>query len=84
MKLPAETADHFGDRTVDEAQTLTLNLSSFDSDGDKITYSAANLPTGAVLNQEQGILSWTPTLLQSGNYTDIELVASNGNLVLPR
>ncbi|MEH2362218.1 putative Ig domain-containing protein [Nostoc sp.] len=66
-------------QTVAEGQTLTKTLSSSDADGDTLTYSASNLPPGAILDSAQGILSWTPTLSQAGTYNNIIVTASDGN-----
>ncbi|MEH2057548.1 MAG: putative Ig domain-containing protein [Nostoc sp.] len=66
-------------QTVAEGQTLTLALSSSDADGDTLTYSASNLPPGAVLDSAQGILTWTPNLAQAGTYNNIIVSASDGN-----
>ncbi len=55
-------------------------LQAIDPDGDPITYSATNLPVGASINPATGVLTWTPTLFQSGTYPGIVLSADDGNL----
>jgi len=40
-----------------------------DPDGDTLTYSSADLPEGMVLDSQSGIITWTPTYDQSGEYT---------------
>jgi len=67
-----------GNQTVAEGDALTLELSATDPDGDVLTYSAAGLPSGAVLDPIAGILTWTPTLLQAGLYEDVVLSVSDG------
>ncbi|MGF1673438.1 MAG: hypothetical protein ACFCUV_07090, partial [Rivularia sp. (in: cyanobacteria)] len=42
--------------TFKEAETLELQLQATDSDGDKPTYFATNLPQNASLNPETGLL----------------------------
>ncbi|NJO93193.1 MAG: tandem-95 repeat protein [Hydrococcus sp. RM1_1_31] len=68
-----------GDISVAEAQTLSFNLSASDADGDKLIYSAANLPSGAVLDPETGILSWKPSFFAAGTYNNIQIIANDGN-----
>ncbi len=63
-----------GDQVSDESKTLTFIISGSDSDKEdtgKLTYSAENLPPGAVFNPDSLKFSWTPTYEQSGAYSDI-------------
>ncbi|NJR16287.1 MAG: tandem-95 repeat protein [Calothrix sp. CSU_2_0] len=68
-----------GNRTIAEGETLSLQLAATDVDGDGITYSAGNLPVGAVLDAKTGLLRWTPDYSQAGIYNGIEIIASDGN-----
>jgi hypothetical protein len=69
-----------GNQTVTENQNLTFILSATDPDGDTLTYSALNLPTGSTFNPTTRVFSWTPTYAQSGNYENIEFtVSDNGS-----
>jgi hypothetical protein len=54
---------------VSELQLLTFIVSATDPDGNKLTYSATNLPTGATLDPTTGSFYWTPAYDQGGNYT---------------
>ncbi len=65
--------------TLKEAETLELQLQATDSDGDKLTYTATNLPQNADLNPETGLLKWTPNYTQSGIYDNITITATDGN-----
>jgi YD repeat-containing protein len=65
--------------TIQENQALILPLVATDSDGDRLTYAATNLPAGAKLDALTGVLSWTPSLFQAGTYTGIQVTASDGN-----
>ncbi len=56
-------------RSVLEGATVSFTLSASDADGDSLTYSANNLPTGAGLNSSTGVFTWTPAMNQSGNYS---------------
>ena len=64
---------------VREGETLTLPLLGTDEDGDTLTYSATNLPPGAYLERETGIITWTPTYLENGIYSNIEVEVSDGH-----
>lgn len=67
-------------QTVAEGQRLSLQLMATDTNGDRLSYTAKNLPEGAVLDAATGQLTWTPTLWQAGVYRNIELTATDGNL----
>ncbi|KPL08939.1 hypothetical protein AMJ71_07710, partial [candidate division TA06 bacterium SM1_40] len=56
------------DTTVAENQYLTFTLVATDPDGDTISFSSPDLPTGAVLDSVTGLFEWTPTYGQAGNY----------------
>lgn len=68
-------------QVVDENSPLTYNLiPAVDPDREdegKLTYTAENLPAGAVFDAENLILRWTPSFEQSGTYT-INLTVSDG------
>ena len=55
-----------GNQSVGEGGVLAFSLSATDPDGDALTYSGSNLPTGAVLTGAD--FSWTPDYDQAGNY----------------
>lgn len=55
-----------GHKTVTEGQTLQFDISATDADGDAITYSALNLPSGATFVGQT--FTWTPQYNQSGLY----------------
>ncbi|PSF27638.1 hypothetical protein C7H19_24930, partial [Aphanothece hegewaldii CCALA 016] len=68
------------DQTVTETEILSLMLSATDVDGDQLTYSATNLPEGAVLNPQTGLLTWQPSFWAARTYNNIQFTASDGNL----
>jgi hypothetical protein len=75
---PVNHAPVFGQiaaQTVNETENLTFTINATDADGDNVTYSAANLPTGAVMNGTA--FSWMPNSTQSGNYT-VTFTATDG------
>ncbi|MGE5604830.1 MAG: putative Ig domain-containing protein, partial [Bacteroidota bacterium] len=67
VNLPPELAV-IGDRTVEEGQLLTFNVSATDPDGDVLTYSATGIPEGANFDPATQVFSWTPKLNQAGVY----------------
>ncbi|MHC4925715.1 MAG: putative Ig domain-containing protein [Planctomycetota bacterium] len=71
----APVLDAIDDQTISENQTLQLTVSATDADGDSLSYSAENLPAGAVFSGQT--LSWTPTYSQAGTY-DILFSVTDG------
>ena len=65
------------DQTVNEGQVLTFTVSATDPDGDSLTYSASNLPSGASFNPGNQIFSWTPNFTQAGIYS-VTFTATDG------
>ncbi len=51
--------DEIGSKVINENQTIVINLSAHDPDGDEIDYSADKLPEGAEM--ENSIFIWTPS-----------------------
>nr|WP_321497865.1 putative Ig domain-containing protein [uncultured Methanolobus sp.] len=67
-------------KQIDENKSLVFTISATDPDGlSTITYSANDMPAGAVLDQDSGEFSWTPLYDQSGSY-DVEFVATSNGL----
>ncbi len=71
--------DSIANQQVSELQLLTFIVSASDPDGNKLTYSATNLPTGATLDPTTGSFYWTPAYDQSGNYTVTFLATDDGS-----
>ncbi|MBM3327297.1 MAG: tandem-95 repeat protein, partial [Calditrichaeota bacterium] len=69
-----------GNKEVDEGSVLEFDLSANDPDGDAVTYSAFNLPEGAIL--EAGRFHWQPTYDQAGVYEVTFRVTDNGQPAL--
>ncbi|OHB58275.1 MAG: hypothetical protein A2Y07_04045 [Planctomycetes bacterium GWF2_50_10] len=68
-----------GPQSVVEDHALTFKLSATDPAGAAVTYTAANMPSGATLSGDT--FTWTPTYSQSGSYT-VTFKASNGTATL--
>ncbi len=64
-----------GDKSVFVNNLLTFTINATDPDGDPITYSAQNLPSGATFVGQT--FSWTPTDQQVGTY-QVKFAASDG------
>jgi hypothetical protein len=69
-----------GHRTTNEGELLEFTITAIDPDGDALTYSANNLPSGATFDPGAQKFSWTPGYDQAGNYPNIEFtVTDNGD-----
>ena len=69
-----------GNKSVNEGQLLEFAISATDPDGDPLTYSASNLPSGATFDTGIHTFSWTPASGQAGTYTDVHFEADDGSL----
>jgi RHS repeat-associated protein len=65
------------DQAVDEGIELTFQLTGNDPDGDALTFSGQNLPSGAVIDQQTGLFTWSPGFFQAGAY-QLTFMASDG------
>jgi len=68
-----------GAKTVDEGRLLEFTITASDPDGDNVTYSASNVPTGASFNSASQAFSWTPGYGAARNYTVTFTVTDNGS-----
>lgn len=66
-----------GDKSVYEKEKLSFSISAKDPDGDKVTYSAEGLPSGARLSSS-GIFTWTPGSGTAGKYIVKFIATANG------
>jgi len=67
-----------GNKTVKSGTALTFTVSASDPDGDSLTYSASNLPSGAAINPSSGAFAWTPSRKQVGAYANVVFTVSDG------
>jgi hypothetical protein len=74
------TLSPIGDRTGEEGEKLQFTLRAGDSDGDVLTYSASNLPSGATFDPALARFTWTPALGQAGSYPNVHFEVSDGTL----
>ena len=75
-KNPPPIFQTIGNKSVEENVLLTFYVKATDPDGDPITYSVMNLPSGAMFSNQT--FSWTPSYIQSGSYL-VRFIASDGN-----
>lgn len=69
-----------GAKSTVAGTTLSFTISATDPDGDSLTYSAANLPSGATFTPSTRTFSWTPQSGQSGAHSSIHFQVSDGSL----
>lgn len=72
--------DFIGDKLVNEEELVEFTINARDPDDDPLTYSASNLPMGAMFNPQTRIFSWQPCLGQRGSYRGIHFEVSDGEL----
>ncbi len=68
-----------GNKVVVEGENLMITLTASDPDNDELTFSADPLLSGATLDAQDGVFSWTPVSGQSGAY-QITFSVSDGAL----
>jgi hypothetical protein len=66
-----------GDKTTEEGQPLQFTISGSDPDGNNLTYSASNLPSGATFNSSTRTFSWTPATGQAGTYPNVTFTVTD-------
>ncbi|MFH1782743.1 MAG: S8 family serine peptidase [Candidatus Omnitrophota bacterium] len=71
------TLDPIEDKTIYSNKNLNFTLTASDSDNDPLTFSAENLPEGAVFNPSTQEFSWTPTESQIGDH-EVTFKVSDG------
>ena len=64
--------------TVGRSWSFTPSVS--DPDGDTVTFSIENKPNWANFNESTGTLSGVPQLGQQGNYSNIRIMANDGQM----
>jgi len=80
----APVIDAISDITLTEGQSLNQRLTASDANGDNLSITVRNLPAGARFNAATGMLSWTPSYDQAGDYRDVTVVVSDGKAVTTR
>ncbi|MCP4285940.1 MAG: hypothetical protein GY792_16035, partial [Gammaproteobacteria bacterium] len=72
--------DPIGDQSVNEGEPVSFTVTATDPDGNGLTYSASNLPSGAAFDPATQVFTWTPGYDQSNTYPDVLFtVTDDGN-----
>jgi len=81
MKNNPPVLSPIGNKTCLEGELCEFVISATDPDAsDVLTFSAANLPSGATFDPSTATFSWTPGYDQQGIYENVEFsVTDNGN-----
>ncbi len=69
------------DQTGEEGAELVFTLTATDVDGDALTWTSSNLPTGATLTDNTdgtATFSWTPDYTQAGTYSNVQFIVNDG------
>ncbi len=70
------------DHSVEETETLMVQIVGRDLDNDLLTFSAANLPEGANFHYDTQIFEWTPDYGEAGNTYDVTFTVSDGEITV--
>ncbi len=68
-----------GNQNVDEAKQLSFTASVTDSTIKGVEFSIKNHPSGATINKDTGVFTWTPTSTQAGGYI-LDVIVKAGPL----
>ena len=68
-----------GNQNVDETKKLSFTTSITDSEIPQLEYSLVNQPTGATIDKDTGVFTWTPTESQSGGHI-FDIIVKSGPL----
>ena len=69
-----------GDQSINENTQLSLTVSASDDEGETLTYSAVDLPTGATLDGLTGLFTWIPTYDQARTYS-VQFSVTDGTYI---
>ena len=58
-----------GNQSINYGSALSFTVMATDADGDAVTLSVIDLPTGASFDVNTGVFSWTPGPADLGNYS---------------
>ncbi len=68
----------YGTVSVREGQSINLDFSATDLNGDAITYGNTAVPAGATMNTSSAQFNWTPSYTQGGRSFTFTVTASDG------
>ncbi|MBN1191386.1 MAG: tandem-95 repeat protein [Dehalococcoidales bacterium] len=64
----APVLDSIGDKSVGIRERLIFSISASDADGDRLTYSASNIPQRSIFSNSSGRFIFIPSSSQAGTY----------------
>ncbi len=67
-----------GNHAAHAGSQLSFTLSAFDPDGDALTYSASNLPSGSTFYADSRTFAWRPTPADVGTHPGVRFAVSDG------
>ena len=73
----APVLNSIGNQSIDEGQQLQFTITATDPNGDDLTYSASNLPSGANFDSQTRIFTWIPDSSQTGG-SNVSFEVSDG------
>jgi len=68
-----------GDKNILEGETLEFTITATDSDGDTLTFTTSNFPSGSTFDQTTRSFRWTPLFGDSGVYQNVLFKVDDGN-----
>jgi hypothetical protein len=76
----APVFDSIDNKTVREGELLQFTVHAADKNNDVFTYTASNLPEGAIFNAATGEFNWTPGFDKAGVYESVKFLVSDGEM----
>jgi hypothetical protein len=70
-----------GDKSGVEGELIEFTVGATDPNSDSLTYSASNLPTGAIFNPSTRVFQWTLAGGEAGTYSNVHFEVSDGQYV---
>src|SRR6185436_2292736 len=67
------------DQAIETEKAWTVSASATDADGNRLTYSLINPPSGMSINSGSGLISWTPKRNQAGTTQVTVQVTDDGS-----
>ena len=67
-----------GNKQINEGELLNFTVTAVDDDGDNLTYTASNLPSGSSFDGLSRVFSWNPGFDQGGTYSNVDFHVSDG------
>ncbi len=69
-----------GNKIINAQAALQFTVTASDQDGDTLTFSADNLPSGANFDSDSRVFTWVPTFSQAGTFSGVRFQVSDSKL----